>query len=377
MQIGIITGEYPPMQGGVGAYSQILARRFAAQGHQVYIFSSHEAQNRDKGILLTNQVEKWNLAAVRMIGTWARDLALDIVNVQFQTAAYRMSAWVHFLPGYVHTAPVITTFHDLRYPYLFPKAGPLRDWIVMRLARKSAGAIVTNHEDFARLRSLSNVTMIPIGSNIPYLEKQTLQRIGTPKPNDPFQIVHFGFINQSKGIETLLQAVAKLRMDGLPIRLIMLGGRTGASDPTNEDYVQEIDALITSLNLTDCVEWTGYLDEAEISAALINSDVVVLPFLDGASYRRGSLMAAIEHGCAIITTTPQIEIPTFRHDENMRFVPANNPQATAEAIQQILEDPQLAQRLRQGAAALAAEFDWGKIADQTLAFYEQVIRGQV
>lgn len=377
MQIGIITGEYPPIQGGVGAYSQILARQFVAKGHQVFIFSSHEAQNRDKGILLTNQIEKWNLAAVRMIGAWARDLDLDIVNVQFQTAAYGMSAWVHFLPGYIHTAPVVTTFHDLRYPYLFPKAGPLRDWIVMRLARKSAGAIVTNHEDFARLRDLPNVTMIPIGSNIPYPENQTAQPKRTPKPNEPFQIVHFGFINQSKGIETLFQAAAKLRRDGLPIRLIMLGGRTGASDLTNETYAQEIDALIASLKLTDCVEWTGYLDEEQISAALINSDVVVLPFLDGASYRRGSLMAAIAHGCAIITTTPQVAIPAFQDGENMRFVPAGNAQATAEAIQQVLEDHQLAQHLRQGAAALAADFDWRKIADETLAFYEQVIRGQV
>jgi hypothetical protein len=30
MKIGLITGEYPPMQGGVGAFTQELARAMAA-----------------------------------------------------------------------------------------------------------------------------------------------------------------------------------------------------------------------------------------------------------------------------------------------------------------------------------------------------------
>jgi hypothetical protein len=62
------------------------------------------------------------------------------------------------------------TFHDLRVPYLFPKAGPLRRWIVYHLARSAEGVIATNDEDFHRLLTEARprrLALIPIGSNIP------------------------------------------------------------------------------------------------------------------------------------------------------------------------------------------------------------------
>ena len=45
------------------------------------------------------------------------------MNIQYQTAAYGMSPFIHFLPDALRPIPVVTTFHDLRFPYLFPKAG--------------------------------------------------------------------------------------------------------------------------------------------------------------------------------------------------------------------------------------------------------------
>src|SRR5690606_9338702 len=124
----------------------------------------------------------------------------------------------------------VTTFHDLRFPYLFPKAGKLRDWIVMHLAKSSDGVIATNHEDLQALSNLRSA-MIPIGSNI--LSSKTIQpkswREKINVTEDEFLLAHFGFINHSKGIDTLLQAIAAL--NNPRIKLLMIGGRTGASDP--------------------------------------------------------------------------------------------------------------------------------------------------
>ena len=128
MRIGLVTGEYPPMVGGVGAYSQILANELVQQGHYVSVFSSRAAQSIDPNISLYNTVEKWGLTSLRALQVWANVEQLDIVNLQFQTAAFGMSPWIHFLPDYIRHIPVVTTFHDLRHPYLFPKAGKLRDW---------------------------------------------------------------------------------------------------------------------------------------------------------------------------------------------------------------------------------------------------------
>ena len=137
MRIGIVTGEYPPMQGGVGAYSHILAQTFAVQGHDVFVFSSDKTGENDPAIQLTNPVKRWRWGSLRAVKQWAQTQRLDVINLQYQTAAFGMSPWIHFLPDYLREIPFVTTFHDLLFPYLFPKAGPLRDWIVMRLAGRN------------------------------------------------------------------------------------------------------------------------------------------------------------------------------------------------------------------------------------------------
>ena len=53
-----------------------------------------------------------------------------------------------------------TTFHDLRPPYLFPKAGPLRDYVTHRLARASDAVIGTNGSDVAN--SGNGIAMRPL-----------------------------------------------------------------------------------------------------------------------------------------------------------------------------------------------------------------------
>ena len=375
MRIGIITGEYPPMQGGVGAYTQILARYIAHAGHDVFIFSNEQAEEEEKSIHLTNTAANWNFGTVRAIKHWVRENNLDLVNIQFQTAAYDMSAWLHFLPQLL-PVPVITTFHDLRFPYLFPKAGKIRDWIVMHLARQSAGVIVTNHEDYARVNHLPCVQLIPIGSNIATqlpenYNMYTWREQHNINPETTL-LAYFGFINESKGVDTLLHALSQLK-DDLDIKLIMIGGRTGASDPTNAAYSSKIDSLIEQLNLTDHVLWTGFLPDEQVSAWLKTASLVVLPFRDGASFRRGSLMAAIEHECAIITTRPQAEIPAFQHGNNMFLVPPDNPEQLTDAIRTVSKSTDFGAKLRVGASRLRLEFQWEPITNDTIALFEQVL----
>lgn len=374
MRIGMIAGEYPPMQGGVGAYSRILAQRLAALGHEIHVLSGAAAKETDPALTLTT-VEGWGINGLRAARRWAHHGAFDVINLQFQTAAYRMSAWVHFLPEALRPTPLITTFHDLRYPYLFPKAGPVRDRIVMHLARASSGVIVTNPEDYARLRELPRVAAIPIGSNIfaPLPEEFDLQvwraRAGEAPGRREFLIAHFGLLNHSKGLDVLVESLAQLRAAGIPARLLIIGGTTGENDPTNIAYSDSIEVQIRQLGLTDAVTYTGYLDDQAVGAYLTACDVIALPFRDGASYRRGSLMAALEYGAALVTTTPRVTTPQFVDGHNMLLVPPDDSAALTSALRRLYEAPELHDQLRAEAAVLANQFDWAQIAAQTAEFF--------
>ncbi len=376
MRIGIVSGEYPPMVGGVGACSQILARRLQDCGHELQLFSDSRARSAD--IPLSGTASSWNLRTMSAIRGWARQQRLDIVNLQFQTAAFSMSPWIHFLPRFLGSLPLVTTFHDLRVPWLFPKAGILRQQAVWWLARHSAAVICTNHEDCSSLQGrVQSCRMVPIGSNIPDAQPQGFNRGSWRKKagldEDDVLLTWFGLVNHSKGLELLLNSLAGMCAKGVAVRLVLIGGETGDSDRSNVVAQGKLEQLLARPVLKDHVEHTGFLPEAQVSAWLRAGDLVVLPYLDGASFRRGSLMAAICHGCAILTTTPGVGIPEFVHGENLWLVPAGDEVALEDGLKHLVSSPAVRKKLGAGARRLAARFDWQAIARDYVACFEQVL----
>ena len=374
MKIGIISGEFPPMPGGVGDFTRGLAEHIRANGHEVHILSRRGSYDANLDV---DAVNGWGLGCLPAIRRWVQGLGISIVNLQYQTAAYDMSPYIHFLPGLVGV-PLITTFHDLRHPYLFPKAGALRDWIVMRLARSSAGVITTNQEDDLRLRRLPQRRIIPIGSSIPKsicsAGDPATRRGLTRKDDEAFILGHFGFVKGIKGLDYLLEAMARLRADGHDLKLQFIGGRRNTVGSSEDDaYLARLDSRVSYHGLDDVVAWTGYLPKDEVAARFGAVDLMVLPFTDGASYRRSSLIAAIHCGCAILTTEPATPIDCFAHGKNLWLVPPRSSTALEKAILALMRDRAKLDELRKGATALSARFDWDEIARETVAFFQAVV----
>jgi glycosyltransferase involved in cell wall biosynthesis len=392
LKIGLVTGEYPPMQGGVGDFSRELALALAALGHDVHVIThisirsgdfsrplpTTDAQAVTTSVNVHPIIRAWNLQSLISIRRLARALSLDLINIQYQAAAYGMTPPIHFLPK-AAGLPSVVTFHDLRVPYLFPKAGRLRRDAVTYLARSASGVIVTDPADEAELRrrGVERVTQIPIGSNIApspppdYDRARWRARLGVG-PGE-FLLGYFGFLNPSKGGDTLIGALAGLAARKLPVKLVLIGGRAGTSDArVNEAFGEDIDKLIADYSLAGRILRTGFVDSAQVSAHLLACDALVLPYRDGVSFRRGTFMAALIHGCAIITTEPASPLPELRDGVNIRLVPPDSASAIVLAVSELLEAPQLRARLGEGARELAGQFTWDKIAKRTAEFFERV-----
>ncbi len=383
------------MQGGVGDFTNELGKALAELGCEVSVITSTKGQGaRDRGqgvtpiphpLSIFPVIEKWDWGSWRCIIKLLEEIRPHILNIQYQAAAYGMHPAINFLPlrlrvGAKARPRVVTTFHDLRVPYLFPKAGPLRRWVVLALARWSDAVIVTNVEDLKKLSVypfIRSLSVVPIGSNIAprppanYDRDRWRARWGVG-PKD-LLLSYFGFLNESKGAETLVRALDRLVRGGYNARLLMVGGKVGSSDPTNVAYLRKVEGLIEELDLADRVLWTGFTPPEEVSANLLASDVCVLPYRDGASFRRGSFMAALAHGLPIVSTRPRVDTPELRHGQNVLFVPPDSPTALAEAIARLAEDSALRRRLGEGAAKLARNFAWEEIARKTRAVYEEIL----
>jgi glycosyltransferase involved in cell wall biosynthesis len=301
---------------------------------------------------------------------------LDVLNVQFQTAAYGMHPAIHFVPRCKERPPVAVTFHDLKVPYLFPKAGPLRWKAVELLARRADGVIVTNVEDEIKISSLqspiSRLVRIPIGSNIaPRLPAgydrdvwRARWRIG---PGD-LLLGYFGFLNERKGGEDLIEVLATLVARGPVAHLLFIGGRVGSSDPTNVAYAQQVDRLIAERGLSKRVHHTEFVPPEEVSASLEAVDVCVLPYRGGASLRHGSMHACLAHGRPIVTTRPAVETPEFRDGETVLLAPPGDVAALADGVAKLASNAGLRARLEKGAATLAQTFTWDRVAARTAEF---------
>ena len=381
MHIGLISGEYPPDQGGVGDFTRELGHALAELGHEVHVIAGESpTSNIQHPITIHRMMSGWRWGCWKQILSLARELELDVLNVQYQAAAYDMHPAINFVPGKKIRPPVVVTFHDLKVPYLFPKAGPLRRWVVRALAQRADGVIVTNREDELQAANsewqIANLTRIPIGSNIiPRLsgehDRDTWRTQWGLEPDD-LLLGYFGFLNESKGGEELMQTLALLVEQGLPAHLLMIGGRVGSSDPTNQAYAERVENLIASLDLNERVHWSGYANPEEVSAGLLTVDVCVLPYRDGVSFRRGTLHACLAHGRAIVTTRPAVSLPQVRDGENMLLTEPRNTKGLAEAAARIAANPTLRTRLEMGAEALAAQFTWEHIARQTAALFRRL-----
>jgi glycosyltransferase involved in cell wall biosynthesis len=76
-----------------------------------------------------------------------------------------------------------------------------------------------------------------------------------------------------------------------------------------------------------------------------------------------------------VVSTPVSGIPELIEDGvNGLLVPEENPEALADAILQLQQDPELAQRLASaGQATVAEEFDGDKLAAQLATMFERVV----
>jgi glycosyltransferase involved in cell wall biosynthesis len=391
VRIAMITGEYPPMEGGVGAYTQQLALALTGGGHQVHILTTSPVDGspsraEEQGVTVDRTVWRWDLGGIAQARRWLRHLRPDVVVLQYEPAAYGMLGAITFAPALLRRRaqlPLVVSFHDLLPPYLFPKAGALRQHRVWELARHADGVIVTNHDDLDRLtqtlgEAAPPTRLIPIGSNIsaapPVDYQRDLWRAEWGFASSDLVVGFFGFLNRSKGIEVLLASLSELITQGLPAHLLFIGGRTGTSDVTNASYAEEVDAMIASLGLSDRVQWTGFAEPEDVSAALLGIDVCVLPYREGANLRHGTLHAALAHGCAIVTTRAATPAPYLTHSDHLLLVPPDDPHALTDAIANLAADPAQCRRLGAAAKSLAAEFVWPRIAAESADFLESLRR---
>ena len=163
----------------------------------------------------------------------------------------------------------------------------------------------------------------------------------------PYEFVSVGRLHPNKGHDTTIRAVDLLLKRGQQLKLRIIGG--GPEQPA-------LEALIKELDVAAYVELTGSLGEDDVRATLRRADLFVLPSRSeplGVVY-----MEAMAAGVPVIGTTEGGVSEIVTSGEDGLLLPPDNPAALADAIEQLLADPERRQRFAiAGRKTIETRFD--------------------
>lgn len=183
-------------------------------------------------------------------------------------------------------------------------------------------------------------------------------RNGTPRI--AHRVLTVGTLRACKGIDELIQAIAILRDRGSDVDLEIVGD--GEDRPA-------LEALIRSLRLEDKVLLRGYLPQEEVIPAYHRAAVVALPAHHEDHFGIPNILI---EGLAAGTPVVCTELPSLHelieHGKSGLFVPERDPQALADALQRIFDDPTDAARMaEEGRRRVAQSFDMEQTVAQLAA----------
>ncbi len=354
----IISPEYPPERGGIADHTERLARLLSSSCN-VSVLTSKGGSGRSAA----------NVHAE--IGDWSDMDALyaamegiqhvDVVIWQYVPHMYGRGGVNLKLPRALlmlqkHHRSQIVLAHEIAAPYsawphrLYYAWAHRSQWRRMVNIADSIGISTEAWlDEWRHLRpdAADKMFLAPSPSNIDVAEVAPDHRSGWRaaqglKP-DVRVMGYFGTVSDAKQFHWVTEAWQSAQAGG-PTALVVIGGKPEFTPPAA---------------LTGLYREPGFLPSAEVSKAMQAIDVLVLPFVDGASERRTSFMAGLIHGCPVVSTIGHNTGGTLRAADWFAHAPTDDPEGFTKTACRMLDDRVKALDMgRRAADFYARHYDW-------------------
>jgi len=375
MNICLVTANYPPMAWPCGLAD--FVRRYATSLHkagvEVSVLTSNPKAETNGEFPVIVKPGNWGYRHRGELATVIREKGFDAFDLQYETFAFGHRARPFWFPlhfGRPKPARVLTM-----HSQGLPKRGG-RLWRPLQI--RPWDAIVFYSEPFlermkARFPSRADrFHHLGFPSNIAVAVSPDLRSLVARVKagwHDPRSLVmYFGHINAGRGIEEMLEAVKRLGERGLKPQVALVS----QFDPQTNDYQRKLLADVAGMGLSDRVSFPGQLPSDQVAHLFQASDVVVLPFPEGASFKNGTLAAALGHGTAVVTTLTDLSEKAL-HGAVVGY-PPGDVAALTERLAEMLTLHEKRAAISEAARKLGEELSWDVYTAKRIAIYDNVIR---
>jgi glycosyltransferase involved in cell wall biosynthesis len=263
-------------------------------------------------------------------------------------------------------------FPDITSPFLFYHPISfvkhvrryIRYYLIKMSMRFSKFAIVVSNFSKQNVASRLNIPLDKIKVILNGVSAELLEcndKRGKYKSRDT--VIYFGRLDDQKGVDILIKALAYLTKKR-SIKTIIVG--TGWKE-------NELKSLASSLGLLDNIDFVGMIPHEKISDYIIQADLCVFPS------RRDNCPLTILEAMAIgipVIATPVGGIPELIRDGwSGVLAEQENPQKLSEAIVDLLNDNEKREYLSNNARRYISDnLTWDKVALKYNAFYESLLK---
>ncbi len=263
--------------------------------------------------------------------------------------------------------PVVLTMHNVsaHEDGLLPR---LMDRLVLRLADHVIVHSRRNAEQLRRKTRLpvDRISRIPHGVLGFFAEgaptaRQARRRLGIAP--DRRTLLFFGSIRPYKGLDVLLEAVAKLAGGGDDLLLLIAGKPWGDRHACR----RQIDALGLGDNVRLHLD---FVPADQVAPFFQAAELVVLPYRHFESQTGVGSLALAFAKPMIVTNVGAL--PDLVDDPRC-VVPPDDPDALAEAVRRCLRDPDRLRRMAEASRRIARTCGWDEIADRTVELYRRLL----
>lgn len=174
-------------------------------------------------------------------------------------------------------------------------------------------------------------------------------------------VMYVGRFVREKGIHVLLNAASVVLSQEPNTKFLIVGGGNR----------ERFERFTEWAGLKDKVLFTGFMANRSLHELYRCADVAVFPSL----YEPFGIVAleGMAAGAAVVASDAGGLREVVIHDETGTSCFSGDPASLAWAILKVLRDPERSEKLKQKAKArLVEEFDWSRLADQTIEVYNRV-----